>query len=145
MNKYKQELLNQFIQSLMRVRRIAEQSFTVSTKDKMMTILQRQALQYLKEYPETTVGELATELGLSSSAIAQLINRLMYFDFIGKKIDKSDHRIIHLNITKNGVLQLETSHRTLVGKVGKVFSNMEEKDLKEVVRIFTNFLKKIEK
>jgi DNA-binding MarR family transcriptional regulator len=145
MNKSKQELLNQFMQSLMRIRRIAEQSFVISTKDKSTTLLQNQALLYLKNRPESTVGELAKKMGLSSSSAAQLIERLINLNVIKKIIDKNDHRIIHLILTKRGQIQTEISHCILSEKVGNVFFQMPEEDLKEVVRIFTKFLKSIEK
>lgn len=143
MNKSKQELLNQFMQSLMRIRRIAEQSFVIPTKDKSITLLQNQALLYLKDRPELTVGELAKKLGLSSSSAAQLIERLTNLKVIKKIIDKNDHRIIHLILTKKGQIQTELAHCILAEKVGNVFFQMPEKDLKEVVRIFTKFLKNI--
>ena len=145
MNKSKQQLLNQFIQSLMKVRRIAEQSFTVPADDRATTMLQRQALVSLKEYPRSTIGELASELGMSSSAIAQFTDRLVDVGFITKETDKDDHRIVRLSLTTNGKMHLESCHRVLLEKVSTVFSRMPGEDLKEVVRIFTNFLKTIEK
>lgn len=145
MNDTKAKLLNQFMQSLMRVRRIAEKSFVIPSKDKTTTLLQNQALLYLKDRPNLTVGQLAEKIGLSSSSAAQLIERLVNLDLVKKTADKDDRRITHLSLTKRGQNQTEVAHSMLAEKVGSVFSQMSEKDLKEVVRIFTNFLKKIEK
>lgn len=133
------------MQSLMRIRRIAEQSFIAPIKDGNVTLLQHQALLHLKDQPGCTVGELSAKLGLSSSSIAQLIERLINLDVIKKALDKADHRITHLWLTKKGSHQTEIAHSVLAEKVGNVFSQMPEEDLKKVVRIFTNFLKKIEK
>ena len=145
MNKSKQQLLNQFIQSLMKVRRIAEQSFTEIENNQAITLLQRQAMMYLKAFPTSTVGELASEMDMSSSAIAQFTDRLVDLGFIAKEIDKNDRRIVRLSLTANGKVHLESCHRVLLEKVSKVFSHMSEEDLKEVVRIFTNFLETVEK
>jgi DNA-binding MarR family transcriptional regulator len=145
MNTSKQKILNQFTQSLMRIRRIAEQSFITPIKEGNVTLLQNQALLHLKDQPGCTVGELSAKLGLSSSSVAQLIERLMNIDVIKKTLDENDRRIVHLSLTKKGHDQTEVAHSMLAEKVGNVFSQMSEKDLIEVVRIFTNFLKKIEK
>lgn len=145
MDTSKQTILNQFMQSLMRIRRIAEQSFNAPTKDRNVTLLQNQALLHLKDLPGCTVGELSVKLGLSSSSVAQLIERLINLDVIKKTLDKDDRRIAHLWLTEKGLGQTEAAHSMLAEKVGNVFSQMPEEDLKEVVRIFTNFLKKIEK
>jgi DNA-binding MarR family transcriptional regulator len=145
MNTTKQVLLNQFMQSLMRIRRIAEQSFIVSTKDRSTTLLQNQALLYVKDTPSSTVGELAEKLGLSSSSVAQLIERLINLSLIKKTVDRNDRRITHLALTKKGENQTEIAHSMLAEKVGNVFSQMPEEDLREVVRIFTHFLGKLDK
>jgi len=133
------------MQSLMKIRRIAEQSFISPIKDGGVTLLQNQALLHLKDHHGCTVGELSAKLGLSSSSAAQLIERLINLDAIKKTPDAEDRRIAHLSLTKIGLSQTEVAHSMLAEKVGNVFSQMPEKDLKEVVRIFTNFLKKIEK
>lgn len=138
-------MLNQFMQSLMKIRRIAEQSFIAPIKDGNVTLLQNQALLHLKDLPGCTVGELSAKLGLSSSSVAQLIERLINLDAIKKTLDENDRRITHLSLTKKGYGQTEIAHSMLAEKVGNVFSQMPEEDLKEVVRIFTNFLKRIEK
>lgn len=145
MNVSKQVLLNQFMQSLMRIRRIAEQSFLVPTKDKSTTLLQNQALLHVKDFQNSTVGELAEKLGLSSSSVAQLIERLINLNLIKKTVDRDDRRITHLTLTKKGENQTEIAHSMLAEKVGNVFSQMPEGDLREVVRIFTNFLGKLDK
>lgn len=145
MNTSKQMMLNQFMQSLMKIRRIAEQSFIAPIKNGNVTLLQNQALLHLKDQPGCTVGELSAKLGLSSSSVAQLIERLINLDAIKKTLDENDRRITHLSLTKKGHGQTEIAHSMLAEKVGNVFSQMPEEDLKEVVRIFTNFLKKIEK
>ncbi len=141
----KQKTLSIFMQSLMKIRRIAEQSFISPIKDGGVTLLQNQALLHLKDHPGCTVGELSAKLGLSSSSVAQLIERLINLDAIKKTPDAEDRRITHLSLTKIGLSQTEVAHSMLAEKVGNVFSQMPEEDLKEVVRIFTNFLKKIEK
>ncbi len=145
MDYSKQKTLRIFMQSLMKIRRIAEQSFIAPIKDGSVTLLQNQALLHLKDRPGCTVGELSVKLGLSSSSVAQLIERLINLDAIKKTLDEDDHRITHLSLTKKGLFQTEVAHSMLAEKVGNVFSQMPDEDLKEVVRIFTHFLRKIDK
>lgn len=141
----KQKLIEHFFNTFLKVKRLADQSLTLSFEDKVATILQIQALTYLKEYPHSTVGELSNYLNTSSSSTAQLTERLYSGNFIARENDKADHRITHLSLTKIGEDQLKKLQILMRQKVTKALTQMPEEDLKQVVRIFENLLKALEK
>ncbi len=140
----KELLLSHLFQSLIKIRRVLEHSFTIPFEERIATMLQIQALSYLKEHSNATVGQLATRLNMSSPAIAQLTDRLFNSNLISRNNNKNDRRITHLALTKKGQSQLTKSHKIMEEKMSRVFSSVPEKDLKEVVRIFDNLLKDIQ-
>lgn len=142
MSENKEELLQQFLSTLFKVRRFLERP--VSVPGEAATMLQLQALSLLNEKPGSTVGELSQELRMSSPAIAQLTDRLVGAQLIERKNDKDDRRVVRLFLTKTGKEDVQKVPPILKQRLGKVFSQVPEGDLKELVRIFTNILNNIE-
>lgn len=138
MNQHKTELISEFINKAVKVRRLIEQSGTI--EDKAMTLLQMQALQYLNKNPGASVGNLADELLMSPSAVAQLTNRLADADLIVRKTHPSDRRIILLFPSKKGKQQIKNSSNQMLNANLSIFSSISEQDLKQMIRIFTNIL-----
>lgn len=139
MNGHKTKLLFEFLRKAIKVRRLIEQ--TSSVEDKSITLLQIQALTYIHAHPKTPVGQLANELSMSLSSVAQLTNRLAEAQYIQRDENPTDRRIICLSITDEGAKHIEVFKKQLDRNHFKVLSAIPENDLKELVRIFTNILK----
>ena len=132
------KLLSEFLSKAIKVRRLIEQ--TSSFEDKAVTLLQAQALSFIYENPNTSVGSLADELSMSISAATQLTNRLAEGNFIKREIGSPDRRIICLSITQNGMKQTKVFKEQLQKTHFNVFKAIPENDIKEMIRIFTNIL-----
>ena len=132
------KLLSEFLSKAIKVRRLIEQ--TSSFEDKAVTLLQIQALTFIHEHPNTSVGSLADELSTSISATTQLTNRLADGNFIKRENNSSDRRIICLSITQDGVKQTKVFKEQLQKTHFNVFRAIPENDIKEMIRIFTNIL-----
>ena len=70
------ELYKQLFEAMSRCKRLMHQSFSSLTKDLEATMIQVQALSFIKEHPESTIGELSRKLHVSMSSAAQLADRL---------------------------------------------------------------------
>lgn len=132
------KLLSEFLSKAIKVRRLIEQ--TSSFEDKAVTLLQAQALSFIYENPNTSVGSLADELSMSISATTQLTNRLAEGNFIKREIGSSDRRIICLSITQDGMKQTKVFKEQLQKPHFNVFRAIPENDIKEMIRIFTSIL-----
>ncbi len=132
------KLLSEFLSKAIKVRRLIEQ--TSSFEDKAVTLLQAQALSFIYENPNTSVGSLADELSMSISAATQLTNRLAEGNFIKREIGSPDRRIICLSITQNGMKQTKVFKEQLQKTHFNVFRAIPENDIKEMIRIFTSIL-----
>lgn len=132
------KLLSEFLSKAIKVRRLIEQ--TSSFEDKAVTLLQAQALSFIYENSNTSVGSLADELSMSISATTQLTNRLAEGNFIKREIGSSDRRIICLSITQDGMRQTKVFKEQLQKTHFNVFRAIPENDIKEMIRIFTSIL-----
>ncbi len=132
------KLLSEFFSKAIKVRKLIEQ--TSSFEDKAVTLLQAQALSFIYENPNASVGSLADELSMSISATTQLTNRLAEGNFIKRENSSSDRRIICLSITQDGVKQTKVFKDQLQKTHFNVFKAIPENDIKEMIRIFTSIL-----
>ncbi|HUD44288.1 MAG TPA: MarR family winged helix-turn-helix transcriptional regulator [Patescibacteria group bacterium] len=144
MNKNKLDLVRRYIKIALKGTRLSNKMFAISLQDKATTLLQMSALQYLKDHPGATVGELANELVMSSPAIAQMTDRLVKTGWVKKEIDQKDRRITHLVLTAIGEKEINAIPNELKEKIDEVFSYISEEDLETVVKILTKFVHNIE-
>lgn len=134
----------QFIRLMERIRRAFEQRLS-SRGGTAVTPLQREALSYLAGRPRATPSELGRYLGLSSSAVAQLIERLLRSRCIVRGEDPHDHRVALLSATEKGArlcMHLREAHKK---GMQKILGYMPERDVQEMARIFNNLLRQIER
>src|SRR5438045_1717026 len=120
MQEPKKELVEQFINVMLKTRQIMHGSSNTSLKEKIVTILQIKALSFLKDKPNTTVGEIGKQLNMSSASIAQFCDRLVKTSWIERKNDKSDRRVIHLSLTKIGEKELKSVKEKRFKKLNSV-------------------------
>ena len=138
----KQKLFSDFFRIMVQMRKLLNQTIDVPSHKKTSTILQRQALEYINNNPGLTAGELATGLQMSSSAVAQLTDRLISSKHISRKHSKTDRRTIHFELTSSGKIHLQKQLIIRKEVASKILAPMSENDLKEVIRIFNNILEK---
>lgn len=132
------KLLAEFLSKAVKVRRLIEQSS--SFEDKAATLLQIQALKFIKAHPKTPVGSLASELAMSFSAVTQLTNRLADGGFVKRANDPTDRRIISLLLTTKGEEQIKIFSEQMMKMHYIIFASIPDNDLKEMIRIFGNIL-----
>lgn len=144
MNTQKQQYIQKFTDTFATLKRVMGRMCSISSAERLTTTLQYQALSYLVENQNTTVGELAHALAMSSSAIAQLIERLLKAGRVVRTSDPDDRRIFHINVTEGGKKELAEMKRRYIEKMSFFLSHISDKDLQELIRIQTELIKKLE-
>lgn len=144
MEQTKEDLIQQFSCTFSALNRVMHHVSAISLEEKMTTMLQFQALSFLKEHPGCTVGELAAELGVSSAGVAQLTDRLFNAARIIRLHDESDRRVTRLSLTQDGESQLAQIKQKHLETMSRFLSLIPEKDLQEIIRIQSELIKKLE-
>lgn len=141
----KQKLLEEFFSTIFKIRRLTEKPHnTMSIEQRIATMLQLQALGFLKHNSASTVSQLSKFLATSSSSTAQLTDRLFNSGWIKREADKKDRRVIHLSLTPKGEKHFLEIKRKKFAKMGKFLRVLPETDLEQLVTIMSKVLKKIE-
>ncbi len=130
----------QFFSTLTQLKRVVSQQVYESHEEKVATMLQFSALNFLKDKSEVNVGDLAKFLQLSKSSATQLIERLVKMGLVKRINDRQDRRIIRLTITSKGEDEFIVLKTKLKEKMNRFLSKIPEKDIKELIRIHANLI-----
>jgi len=145
MQNNKQNKFSSFFNTMLKMRKILDQTLEDNHGDNISTMLQVQALKTIKDNSPITASELATRLQMSPSAITQMTDRLVKSKLITRSTDKNDRRLILLTLTNQGEQHLALILKKMEQKANKILAPISEKELQTVVAIFENFLEQYEK
>lgn len=142
MNK---NLTEQLFNTIIQLRRLILQKAYESAEEKMATMLQFSALNFLQDHSNLPIGDLAGSLQLSKSSTTQLIGRLSKNGLIQRISDKSDKRIIRLHLTGKGEKELVVLRTRIMNKMNRFLLKIPTKDLQELIRIHSDLIKNLKK
>jgi len=140
-----EKTVKEFIQTSQEVRRLMEKKSSINCNARVVPRLQIFALQSIAQNQGITVGELSKALMMSSSSVAQLIERLKSRGWINKAIDVQDSRIFHLSLTSKGEKETLKMEKIFIKKVSSMLSLISEEDLKEIIAIQKRLLEQLKK
>jgi DNA-binding MarR family transcriptional regulator len=129
----KAQLLENFFDVSAKIKRLMAQG--VQDQDGLATFFQLQVLSYISHHRDSTPGQLAETFCMSSSAVAQLIDRLLTSKWVERKHDENDRRVVHLQLTKDGLVELNRLKEIRRKRLGPLVKHLDEKDLQELIRI----------
>lgn len=136
--------MEELFATMLQLGKLMSKDTSFNHENKAATMLQFQALRFVLENKNTAVSDLGTSLNLSKSSATQLIERLVKGKFLKRIHDETDRRIVRLTITKSGKQEYETLKQKMLEKVTKIFSNLPEEDIKELIRIHKKLLTQLE-
>ncbi|BFH15102.1 MarR family transcriptional regulator [Paenibacillus melissococcoides] len=106
-----------------------------NVKELGLTIAQYSLLNVIERQGPGKVSMLAEQLGVTSSAVTVMIDRLVDSGLVDRFPDKSDRRVVLVSITEAGLQLLrqaqDRSRRTLTAYL----SLLEEDDLEQLVHL----------
>ena len=144
MSTKKQILFLEFIQMVEKIRKFSEKISGKGLEAPGITPLQIQALDYIKGTPGMPVRGLSDHLSISFSAISQLTDRLFALKLIDRKSDSNDRRSVLIFLTKKGEQSLKKFKKKQIKDIDFVTKYIAIDDIKQMIRIHKNVLKKIE-
>lgn len=117
------------------IHKFASPRSVIDTQD-IVTPLQLDALMYLSMHPKSPVGAIGDYLELSSSAIAQLTDRLRRSGFIKRESNPADRRTVLLSLTPKGEKVFSHLHQARLEKAKELLAVLSENDIKDLMRVF---------
>ena len=97
----------------------AEENYISSGR---LTAPQFWALEWLLKNGPCTMQQLVSGLRMKSSTVTLLVDRLVALRLVGRKRDREDRRVVHVQLSAKGRKVLSDIHRHRKSGVTKVFS-----------------------
>ncbi len=139
----KVKLMVRFFDTIRKVHKVAGLE-SARVNSGAITPLQVDALLHISKHSKLTTGELGKYLQLSSSSTTQLINRLEESGLVVRENSQNDRRLTIVSATNKGKDIFRKTNDLRMNKLKTIISLMPEKDIKELIRIFSNALENIE-
>ncbi|CAI8744014.1 MULTISPECIES: MarR family winged helix-turn-helix transcriptional regulator [Bacillus] len=89
-------------------------------------------LQIISRETETTIGKVASELGLSHNTASEHVKRLIQKGFVIKERNKQDERVVNLTLTTEGKEAL-TKHTLLDEEKLKMLESQFSKEEQQLI------------
>lgn len=101
----------------------------------IITLPQMFVLDYLNKQGSCIMCELAKFLGITTSAVTGLVDRMIRADLLFREYDASDRRIIILKVSKKGEQIIYRINRQRVKMLRDIFSKLTDKDRQDYLRV----------
>lgn len=92
------------------------------------------ALLFLREHGELTMGELCQKMYLACSTATDLIDRMERNDLIERERDSEDRRVIRLKTKPKGLQIIEEVLKARKGYLSTVLAQVEDEDKDQLIR-----------
>lgn len=137
--------IEQLFATMMQLGKLISHQTHEAHKEKISTMLQFAALNFVKEEPNSTVSDMARFMQISKSSATQMVERLVKAGFVERMNDKKDRRIIRIDITPQGKNECKILHQKMLEKMEVFASKIPSKDLKELIRIHAELIEALKK
>lgn len=109
---------------------------------KARTILQMRILTYVEEQKNSSMSDIARELGVAPPAVTILTDKLVSNGELARSTDKTDRRIIRLKVTPRGRAELANGMKALRATILERMSVLSETERAEFSTILKKLIKK---
>lgn len=98
-----------------------------------LTIVQTQILREIKDNKNHSIGSLAKIMNIQSGNTSSMCKQLEKKGFLQRNRDKSDERIVKLELTDKGLSTIDEIDNILKEKYSSVLSNENSEDLLAII------------
>lgn len=92
-------------------------------------------LEFIKETPEVTVGQIAQNMQITSSAVGQLVNKLEEQQYVARHINPKNRREIFVQLDIAGVKYFEKEKEINRFIISKYYAKMQMSELEQLKTI----------
>ena len=100
-------------------------------------------IEYLKKFDErenTTISQLAEELGLSKPTVTEMVKKFIRLNYVQKEQCSHDARVYYLFLTEKGKIIARLEQITNDNFVKKVESCLSEEEIDLLIEIFLKII-----
>ena len=141
----KDSYTNQLIETFFNLSRLMKESMSFGRDFANLTLLQIQALIFIKRNQKVQMGEVAQNFKIELPSATSLVNKLCILKLAERKLDDSDRRMVYIVLTSKGVKMLEKVMDERSKNIRKNLSYLSQEDKKDLLRISKTLLEQMQK
>ena len=126
-------------------RMMRDSSPSRSTNTQQLSMLQIQALVFLKKHKNAQMGQIAAQFGIELPSATSLVNKLVNENLATRKNDKKDRRLVCITITSKGEQLLKQARDEKTKRIKENLSHLSLEDKVELLRIIDKMIIGVEK
>ena len=96
-----------------------------------------EVMAFLRKNKNSTMKSVADYLHVKPPSVTSIVDCLAKKNIVARTYGAEDRREIHLKITKKGIELLKTKQAAVQKAIKKVFSSLNKKDEKALIKIFS--------
>jgi DNA-binding MarR family transcriptional regulator len=93
-------------------------------------------LKMIQDNEPCSISSLADKMGVKPSAVTVMLDRLEQADYVVRRHDEQDRRIVLVQLTPKGLDSLRKVDEARMGKLGQVLNRLEPDELQQFVQTF---------
>jgi|GEM_PF-1438796 len=105
---------------------------------------QAQILYAIAHEKTVTVKDIATKMGVTSSAATQMIECLVDQGFVQRSHDNKDRRIVNIQFSPEGKKRFEIFKKDHINRIAELFEVLTDEELEMFIQLPKKVLQKIE-
>lgn len=87
-------------------------------------------------HPEANVKQISEHLGITKSAVTQVMDPLVDKDLVNRQNDPNDRRIVRLSLTPGGKKILKEVHKLKFAGMRAALSGLNNKELEQMAALY---------
>lgn len=100
---------------------------------------------YAVAHKRLTVKDIASKMGITSSAATQIIEGLVNLNYVERKPDSQDHRVVHVQFSREGKKKFENFKQSHQERMGQIFAALTDQELDALISIPRKILRRTKK
>lgn len=101
----------------------------------LLTAIDHAIQKHAEKTPGIKVSELAKRMEVTMPAVSKMLSLVEEKNYIERITDRSDRRVVYINLTDNGKNIIETASEKMEEMTNRVLGAMGEEDTETLVRL----------
>lgn len=135
---------SQIMDKMFMLSRVMKESITFNGEIADLTLLQLQALVYIKKNKQTTMSDLANQFAISLPTATALSDKLIKVGYAQRTRSTTDRRVVYLALTDKGTQLLQKALKQRNTKIEHMLGFLAEDKKEQLLEILTSLLSDIQ-
>lgn len=132
------------IEAIFKLSRFMREGIMCNNDLTHLSMLQLQALVFLKKHKDSQMGEIAENFSIELPSATSLVNKLVKADLVLRKTDKKDRRLVRITLTQKGDSLLKKAMEEKTNRIKQNLTTLTQKDKEDLLRITQKMVQRME-